>query len=483
VAVREASIPEFSPAPCRSHGLEAHATGKLATIAVGVFLLLWLPAAILSRGFPEADGYSHYLCARFAFQIPSNFTDVWARPLCTALYAIPAVLVGRFGVCCISALAAIGCGIVSLQLARVQKDRVPILALIFTLAQPVLFVHSLSAMTELPFALLLGMAFLAFCRERWGIAAALAALLPLARPEGFGFVLIAAAALAYRRKFPWLAVLPLPLLAWDAGGWLMHGRAGPWWHWLASQWPYSAQSMYGRGSWLTFVAELPIVVSPVILPATLLGIWRSAKSPGHFRLAGAMVPIFVLLVHTVLYATGKLGSYGEPRYLLVASPFWGVLSARGWEWCFARLRWKRPLRWGVVAALTPVLLNAIHPAVPLQPPADCVMAQRVADWYAADGVRRYPHILCSHMAVFYSLGISPRDAMVRDWDRKTILHLPAGTILIWDPKYGPLNASADRAATLQEIRDAGWIEDPQAAPLREAPAPGWHLFHSEPEGN
>jgi hypothetical protein len=480
---------------------------------IAVFMLFWLPAAMLSRGFPEADGYSHYLCARFAFQIPSNFTDVWARPFCTALYSLPAVLGGRFGICCISALVAIGCGIVSLHLAREQQDRLPVLALIFTLAQPVLFVHSLSAMTELPFALLLGLSFLAFSGERFGVAALLASLLPLTRPEGFGFVLIAGGWLIYRRKFIWLAILPLPLLASDVIGWTMHGRIGPWWHWLASQWPYSAQSMYGHGSWLTFVTELPIVVSPLIFPATLLGIWLSvgwvysptigtllfrvkrwwvntpnlqlknqqlrANDRAWERLATAFIPLFVLFVHTVLYATGKLGSYGEPRYLLIASPFWGVLSARGWEWCFTRLKWKHTLRWGAVAALTPLLINAIQPAIPLRPPADCVMAQRVADWVATSGVRKlYPHLLCSHMAVFYSLGISPQDSAVRSWDRETILHAPAATVLIWDPTYGPLNASSDRAVTVEEIRGAGWIEDVQASPLRDPPAAGWHIFHS-----
>ena len=456
---------------------------KPALIAVGVFLILWLPAAIYSRAFPEADGCTHYLCARFAFQIPSNFVDMWGRPVCTALYAVPAVLAGRLGDCAISALVAIGCGIVSFRMARLQGDRLAALAMIFTLAQPMLFIHSLSAMTELPFALMLGGAFLAFTTERWWVVALLASLMPLTRPEGFGFILIAAAALVWRRKIPWLAILPLPLLIWDVGGWLIQGRVGPWWYWGISQWPWSEHSMYLPGDPLTFIVELPIVVSPLILPATLLGIWRSVKEKGHFRLSGAAIALFVLAVHTLLYASGKLGSYGEARYLLIAAPFWGVLSARGWQWCFDRLQWPSTFRWAAFASLAPLILNALHPIIPLREPPSWAMADRVASWYTGSNVRRiYPHLLCSHIGIFYAMDISPSNQSMRSWTRETIGNPPPKTLLIWEPRFAPRNANSDRAVSLEDVRKAGWVEETDAPPLLgDPPDLDWHIFHS-PEG-
>jgi len=468
-----------------SHGQDVRATGevgwKTAILAVGAFILLWLPAAALSRGFPEADGCTHYLFARFAFQVPANLVNMWGRPVCTLLYAVPAIVAGRFGVCAASALVGIGCGVVSYQLARDSGDRLPVLALLFTLAQPILFIHSLSAMTELPFALLLGAAFLAFGRERWGVAALLASLLPLTRPEGFGFLLIAAVALVWRRRVRWLAILPAPLLLWDVAGWFIHDRYGPWWHWLASQWPYASHSMYGHGNPLTFVAELPIIVSPLVLPALFFGIWRSLVPPRGFRAATAALPLFVLFVHSLLYSTGRLGSYGEARYLMVAAPFWGVLAGRGWQWCFDHFQWRQPVRWAALAALAPVVINVFYPVVPLRPPVDWVMSQRVAHWYAASAARReYPHLLCSHIGVFFALDLSPSDHSARDWNRQTIFAPPPGTLLIWDPTFGPLNADEDCAVTLDEIRIAGWEEEADAvALLRNGPASNWHIFHSE----
>ncbi len=130
----------------------------------------------------------HYLSARFAFSSPQNFVDVWNRPLVVMLNAGPAWLGGRLCVRFASMLLAIGCGLVAFQIAAHQGARRPVLAMMFTLGQPLLFMHSFSEMTELPFALLLGLAFIAFQTDYLFRASILAACLPLARPEGFGIL-------------------------------------------------------------------------------------------------------------------------------------------------------------------------------------------------------------------------------------------------------------------------------------------------------
>src|SRR5206468_3329247 len=106
-----------------------------------------------------------------------------------------------------------------------------------------------------------------------------------ARPEGFGFILLAAVALLMHRRWWWIVILPIPLLVWDYVGWRVYGgpmyreaqhlpAALAWLPWLKHVWPYAPESLYGRGSILQYVWFLPAVVSPLILPATLLGIWR-----------------------------------------------------------------------------------------------------------------------------------------------------------------------------------------------------------------
>ena len=252
-----------------------HRGFKAAIVAIMIFAALSLYCGIQSEGFISADACTHYLAARYAFEYPLNFVDVWNRPLVTVLFALPAQLHGRTAVRIVCMLVAIGCGIISFRLARGQGVRWPILAMIFTLGQPLLFLHSFGEMTELPFAFVLGGAFLAWQGNRYWLAAALVSWTPLARPEGFGFVLIAALALVLYRKWRQLLLLPIPIVLWDLAGWMISHHAHPWWRWLPDSWPYSRQKRYGRGYLLTFIAILPAVVSPLVLPAMIVGIWRS----------------------------------------------------------------------------------------------------------------------------------------------------------------------------------------------------------------
>ena len=475
-------------------------------LAILVFCGLSLTCAVRSDGFVVADACAHYLYARFAFSDPVNLVDVWARPFCTALYAIPARIGGRLGVRVTALIVALGCALVARSIARGQGHRLPALALVLTLVQPLLFVYSFAEMTELPFALLLGAAFLAYQNRRWALAALLAGLTPTVRPEGFGIVLVAAAALILHRRWLALPLLLLPLLIWDLAGWLVTASASPWWRWLFDAWPWSAQGLYGRGSIFTFIAALPVIVSPLILPATLIGIGHNLRAivPAHSetearerhrqvcRFLTAAIPVCVLIVHSLLRAMGKFGTYGEPRYLLIVAPFWGVLSARGWEWAFFRFNWKHPLAWAGAAALTPVLINAIRPAVPIHLSAmdgDWPTAKRFAQWYKQDPIRKsYPLVIASHAGIYYFLDEDPNGVARRaGFTRGTITHPPAGALLVWDPTYSLRNANAEEATTLATIHRAGWAEDPQidvllngVAQSRDSadPAKLWHVFRS-----
>ena len=265
----------------------AHPTGSVAPLAISVtiFCSLSIVCAISSDGFLEADSCTHYLYARYAFAEPHYLVNVWGRPLCTGIYALPALFAGRLGVRLTSLALALACGFTARSIARGQASRtfqhsqecwndsrhLPALALIFTLAQPLLFLHSFSELTELPFAAVIGLAFLAYQRKRFLIMAMLAAISPLGRPEGFGFLFLAAIALATHRRWRWLMVLPIPLLIWDYEGWRIFGRpvytdefafhfphSLRWIFWLKENWPYATESVYGRGSAFKFLALMPI---------------------------------------------------------------------------------------------------------------------------------------------------------------------------------------------------------------------------------
>jgi hypothetical protein len=476
-------------------------------------------AAVRSRGFLESDGCMHYLLARHALEQPFYFTDVWGRPLCTALFAIPAHLGGLLGVRLISLAAAIGCGLVAFRLAIGQGYRWPALALIFTLGQPLLFLHSFSEMTELPFALLVGLGMLAYQSRRWAALAIVAALLPLGRPEGFLFALLAAAALIARRRWIWLAILPVGLIAWSIAGHVLSGPAdAPWWGWLIDHWPWGMVSEYGHGSPLHFLARLPVLVGPFALPAMWIGMGRNLWPAIRGRLLDwrpwldcviAALPLALLVGHSLLYAMGKLSSSGELRYLLVVAPLWGLLCARGWELVFGWMNWSRPLSWAALAVVAPGLVNFVYRVLPLEPPANWLEAQRFVQWYQAHAIHdRYPRVLTNHPGIFYYMDVSPSDRrFVEPWLGTTVDHPPAGVLLLWDPRFSPVNADPALCVSLDRVMAAGWINDwkaqwlsnvnnpPPWANYKITPAPPaprdnflpdtpmlWHIFLSPRDG-
>ncbi|HEY1629640.1 MAG TPA: hypothetical protein VGF52_07255 [Tepidisphaeraceae bacterium] len=461
------------------------------TLAIGIFALFSIWAAITSYGFLEADSCTHYLYSRFAFQDPSLLVNVWGRPICTALYAIPATLFGRLGVRFTSLLVAIGIGLVAYRIAKIQNYRWPALALIFTLAQPLVFLHSFTELTELPFALMLALGFWAYQKRQWLAMAILIGLTPLARPEGFGFVALAALALIVHRRWWWLAVLPIPLIAWNHAGWVLFGSEGPWWRWLRDNWPYSAQSLYTPGSIFHFVMLLPAVISPLMFPALCIGIWRALLPlpPGEGRGEGALntqtsfqaqapltlfrterelnqiliaaIPLLILVVHSVLYHFGKMASNGELRYMLVVAPFWALLAANGWEWIFTRMNWSAPLRAAGIAALVPALVNLFYwKVLPLRLGDDWNQARAIAAWYQHGELRKnYPFICAAHPALFYFLDMPMVNEKLGslEWGPKNVDHPPAGTLLIWDSIYGVYNADIKRSINEARLQQAGWL--------------------------
>ena len=487
-------------------------------LAVAVFSALSATMAVRSNAFLEADACTHFMYARAAWTAHYYLVNVWGRPICTALYAVPAHFGGRTA-CRITSLAvAIGMALVCRSIAARQGWRWPALAVVFTFAQPLVFLHSFAELTELPFALLMALAFLAYQRRQWFWLAVVVGLTPLSRPEGFGFVALAAIALLLHGRARWWAVLALPVVAWDVAGWWLYGRPGHWWHWLADNWPYAGESLYSRGYLLKYVGMMPAFVGPLVFPATLIGIglclcgsldgvagptpverpgpslWpqRVLESAGvdvqrsrlHWLLTDhhrrcevliAVLPLMVLVGHSVLTRLGKMGSNGEIRYMLVVAPFWALLSARGWEWTFGRLSWPAPRAWAAVAAALPLIVNRMYTVLPQTPSPDWVEAARIADWYTATQAAAYPHIALAHPGLLYALDLSPTDGRIVDWKRSTIDAVPPDTLLVWDRVDGLFNADARRSIPLDEIRRDGWV--PMQTPFTGG-AGEWHFFHS-----
>ena len=94
-------------------------------------------------------------------------------------------------------------------------------------------------------------------------------------------------ALIVHRRWWWIPILAMPLLAWDYEGWVRYGSPAyqtslphvlRWLPWLKHEWPYAADSLYQSGSIFHFVMLMPAVASPFVFPALCVGVWRMFRN-------------------------------------------------------------------------------------------------------------------------------------------------------------------------------------------------------------
>ncbi len=213
-----------------------------------------------------------------------------------------------------------------------------------------------------------------------------------------------------------------------------------------------------------------MVIGPFALPAMWIGMglglshWRDLIGTNHrgrvaFLLAAA--PLAILLGHSLLYWRGMLSSSGELRYLLVAAPMWGILTAQGWEWIFDFFSWPRAASWAALAAVATGLVNFPWRILPVDEENSWQQAHRAVAWYLAGPLKEsYPRVLSDHPGIFYYLDVGPAgNDRVERWCQANIDHPSPGVILLWDPIFAVFNADPKQVITLDRVIRAGWIED------------------------
>lgn len=440
--------------------------------AILIFSVLSVWMAWTSEGFLEADGVTHYLVRHFALERPVYLVDVWARPVCVILYAIPAFF-GLFSARVMSLVIALLVLVVTILISRKQNLAPAGWVGFFLLTQPLFFAHSFSELTEIPFAGLLGLVFLAYQSQKFGWMALLAAISPMARPEGLGVILLTAVALILHRKAHWVLVLPLGLITWSWVGWHMFGgpMEYPWYRWLIENWPYSQKSAYGQGSFFRLTVLLPAVIGPFAFPMIWLGVMRCLRGAGllrrflddhesRCRVLMAVIPLGVLGVHSLLWMLGRMASNGEPRYLLIVAPFWAILAGMGWETFYQQMRIGYPIRWALVGALIPGAVNLFYPVLPLKMTDDHRLAQQIRHWLDArtDPIHTVNRIASASPYVFLELNLDRLDrSKVVDASRQTVIHPLRNTLFIWDSIFSDRNADQALVVTPGMLESNGWV--------------------------
>lgn len=459
----------------------------LVLVTAALYVVLSTLLNLTSQGFLEADGVTHYLYSRFAFENPAYFADVWGRPVRMLIHALPAHFFGLHGVRAASLVCVLLTAWIVYRIAKKLEWKSPAYAAFFLLIQPLLFLHSFSELTEVPFALLGALALWTLLTRHWWLFALICGAMPASRPEGAGFVLLAIAMLLLHRKWYWLPLVGLPVLIWNTYGWIMWGSdAGPWHLWLVNQFPYSAKSLYAAGPIYRFLAVLPFVVSPIAVPAILIGSWGLLTShlprsksflhdlEAQTQLLIVAIPWGILCVHSYLHYSGKMSSSGEPRYLLAAAPFWALLAARGWTMIVDRFRLPKPALIAGLAACIPILVNLTYPVVPIKRQPDALLCEEIAQWYAdSPYATSHPIVYGTHPLVYLYT-----DRPIQDIRARVIANPPKGAFFVFDSLYASYNSDPERKVTPEMFDAAGWRKVETPFGLKDQ---AWQIYLSPDE--
>ena len=309
----------------------------IAVTLILFFLFVTASLAILSEGSHGGeDDISHYRIARLAFNNPELFLDLWGKPL----FTLPASLFARFGyngVKIMNVLISALTLLVTYRVTALLKLRYSWSVVILTGFAPVFLALSYSGMTEIIFSLMVVTALWAGVRGKHIMMLLILSLLPFARSEGFVLWIPVIVALVIEGRYRMLPLLATGFLLFSVAGAFMFGDI----FWLINRFPYSGSDLYGSGSLLHFVRELPHITGIAMLLLILIGMGgiisggKRALIVGekeYFMIWYVVLPaLFYFAAHSLVWWMGKGNSAGLIRVMAAIIPMLAIAALYGIE--------------------------------------------------------------------------------------------------------------------------------------------------------
>jgi hypothetical protein len=282
-----------------------------------------------------------------------------------------------------------------------------------------------------------------------------AALLPLARPEGFFVALLWGGFVAFDpragRTFVWRAISTVQLAAGVALWWVAATILTRDPRFIVHNWPpnWAAGATYGTGPLLQYwIVRNQLLAGPILQVLFALGLVVLIAS------RRALLPIATLAVvsglHSLFFRFGWFGSAGYARYLVCVAPPMALATLAGWNvvagWAgrFGRPlgALARPLRLlaGAAALLWAAWL-CLGYVDSWGSSRDARAVDDMAAWLEAHPVpvRR---LVFSQAYMAIRLGRDPAErprlGSETDENVRILRDLPSGTLLFWDAHTGPL---------------------------------------------
>lgn len=335
---------------------------RTALLVVLLVVCAILGLKLSSDGLIEkGDGVMHYLIARYTWQHPVLFLDLWGKPLFNTL-ASPFAQFGHLGVAIFNIVVAAATGWVGVLALRKAGLAAQASFPIIVLLAPQYVLMTMAGMTEPLFGLVTVVTAYFLVQERPVAAAITASLAPFARPEYIVFLPAVAFWLLVRRQ--WRA------LPWCLTGFVLYAIFAtlvwkdPLWYWTSD--PYKqAGGIYGSGPWDHFTHRAEQVFGRPLLTLAIVAfflwpvVWWFDRGERRmhlqFMITAALPAIGIVAVHSILWYVGTRGSAGLVRVLVTAIPMAGLFTAmtlgRGAVLLFSTMQRKTLVGLGCVGIL------------------------------------------------------------------------------------------------------------------------------------
>lgn len=307
-------------------------------LGLGLLLYIW----IWSRAeWPAGgqDSWNHLLYARWSVKHPELMLDQWGKPFFT-IPAIPFSFFGIQGLYVFNMICILGAGWIIYLTARKLGMRLPWMATVFFIFQPIVFGNVISGLTEPINALAVAYICYLYAGKRNTAATILASFLPFFRSEGF--VLLAAVFVYLVARRYWKQ-LPL-LLTGSVVFILIAGFITGSWTWIVDQNPYlkfesKGEFNPGHGDFFYYTHKYQHITGLVISALLLIAFIylashvvyllkrRTPEEKSRFSF-WLLAPLFLsfFLAHSYIWWKGSMGSHGLTRVFLVVAPCAALLA-------------------------------------------------------------------------------------------------------------------------------------------------------------
>lgn len=412
------------------HDFKGMNSQKSTYFVLLLITLYYTALMILQKGLVDTtDGLSHYQLAKYAFDYPENFFNLWGRPLFTLFAAIPAQF-GWVGVKILNLVFILLSAKLLISTAANFQIEKPYLAGVFVAFGNEISHVILGGLTEPLFVLLFSAILFFISVDKWNWGFLLAGASILVRPESIVLVAgLTIASITHKRWKGTPLVLLFPMVYTLLGyvtmdfeiTWLITGQSHQ-----------SLDSIYGSGEWFHFMEFWKRIVPFTILGLSLLSLifWKRERFP--LQLISAFTGFGIIILHSILWAKGWMGSAGLLRTIVTAVPGLAILAT------IAISRLYQYWKWSIFLIIPFYGIEVFsHNTYPEDKSSREKAAEMMASSLSNKIQVKDKHIAYQYALVGYFLELNPfdRNQTSRLWSlnpSKPSDRLRVGDILIWD---------------------------------------------------